>query len=131
VADVLVAVGADPGREVSDQRVEDDEGGIEAGDDGIEDGQVAREGKGAASLGAIGDSDEGGDAPRITTGGVDAGADGVEDVVLGREEEDAAGCTRFGCVTREGLAAGNAGGELAEQGALTETGVAVEDGDLA
>ena len=32
---------------------------------------------------------------------------------------------------REGLAAGDAGGELAEEGALAETGIAVEDGDLA
>jgi hypothetical protein len=128
---VLIDAGADPGGEEGDEGVEDDEGGIDPGDEGVEDGEVAGEGEGAAGLGAIGDGDKEDDALGIAAGGVDAGADGVVDIVFGREEEDAAGGSRFRVVAGEGIAAGDAGSELAEEGALAEPGVAVEDGDLA
>ena len=131
VADVLIDAGADAGGEEGDEGVEDNEGGIDAGDEGVEDGEIAGEGEGAAGLGAIGDGDEEDDALGIAAGGIDAGADGVVDVVLGGEEEDAAGGSRFRVITGEGIAAGDAGGELAEEGALAETGIAVKDGDLA
>ncbi len=131
VADVLIDAGADAGGEKGDEGVEDDEGGIDASDDGVEDGEVAGEGEGAAGLGAIGDGDEEDDALGIAAGGVDAGADGVVDVVFGGEEEDAARGSRFRVVAGEGIAAGDAGGELAEEGALAEAGIAIEDGDLA
>jgi hypothetical protein len=133
VADALQALGTDAGREVVDELVEDDQGGIDALDEGVEDGEIAGQGEGTTGLGAIGDGNEGDDALRITTGGVDAGADGVVGVVLGREEEDAARLGRCcKCVVAgEGLAAGEAGGQLAEQRALAEAGVAIEEGDLA
>ncbi len=131
MADVLIDAGTDPGGKKGDEGVEDDEGGIGLLDDGVEDGEVAGEGEGAAGLGAIGDGDEDDDALGIAAGGIDAGADGVEDVVLGGEEEDAARGSRFRVAAGEGIAAGDAGGELAEEGALAETGVTIEDGDLA
>ena len=131
VADVLIDAGTDPGGEKGDEGVEDDEGGIGLLDDGVEDGEVAGEGEGAAGLGAIGDGDEDDDTLGIAAGGIDAGADGVVDVVFGGEEEDAAWGSRFRVAAGEGVAAGDAGGELAEEGALAEAGVAIEDGDLA
>ena len=87
--------------------------------------------KGRAGLGAIGDGDEEDDALRIAAGDIDAGADGVVDVILGGEEEDAARGSWFRVAAGEGIAAGDAGGELAEEGALAETGIAVKDRDLA
>jgi hypothetical protein len=131
VADVLIDAGADSGGEKGDEGVEDDEGGIDAGDDGVEDGEVAGEGEGAAGVGAIRDGDEEDDVVGIAAGGVDARADGVMDVVFGGEEEDAARDSRLQVVAGEGIAAGDAGGELAEEGALAEPGIAIEDGDLA
>src|SRR5687768_16502818 len=128
MTDVLITGGW---AEKGDEGVDDDEGGIEALHDGLEDGQVMGQGEGAAGVGAIGDGNEGDDALRITTGGIDAGADGVEDVVLGGEEKDAARCPCSRVVTGERIAAGDAGGQLAQQRALAEPGIAVEEGDLA
>ena len=51
------------------------------------------------------------------------------DVVLGGENENGTGRTRLPSGKR--LAAGNARGELAEEGALAEAGITVEDSDLA
>lgn len=131
VANVLIALGIDSGGEIGDEGVEDDERRIETGDHGIEEGEVAREGEGTPGLGAIGNSNKSNDALRIAPGGVDAGADGVEGIVLGGEEEDAAWSTWSFVVAGEGLAAGEAGGQLAEQRALAQPGIAVEEGDRA
>jgi hypothetical protein len=91
MADALPTIGTDADGEIVDQLVEDDEGDIEALDEGVEDGQVTRQGEGTTGVGAIGDGEEGNDAPRVATGGIDAGTDGVEGVVLGGEEEGARG----------------------------------------
>ena len=129
VADVLIAVGVVAAVEEGHQGIDDDEGGVGADDDGLEERDIAGEGEGPAELAAVGDGEEGDDAAGVAAGGVDAGADGVVEVVFGGEEEDAAGAA--GLAAGEGLAAGDAGGELAEEGALAEAGIAVEDGDLA
>jgi hypothetical protein len=131
MADALQALGTDPSGEIVDELVEDDQRRIDTLDEGVEDREVAGQGKGATGVRAIGDGDEGDDALGIATGGVDAGTDGVVGVVLSGEKEDAAGRGRCGVVTGEGIAARDAGGELAEQRALAETGIAVEEGDLA
>ena len=91
VADALIAAGTDAWAEEGHQRVEDDQGGIDLRDDGLQERQITGEGEGTTGLRAIGDGDEGDDALRVATGGVDAGPDGVEEIVLGGEEEDAAG----------------------------------------
>jgi hypothetical protein len=57
------------------------------------------------------------------------GADGVGEVVLGGHEDDKTRRGRF--AAGEGIAAGDASRELAEEGALAEAGIAIEDGDLA
>src|SRR5829696_9695378 len=44
VADVLIDAGADAGGEKGDEGIEDDEGGIDPSDDGVEDGEIAGEG---------------------------------------------------------------------------------------
>ena len=90
---------------------------------------MAGDGEGAPEWAAVGDGQERDDAPGVATGGVDAGADGVVEVVLGGEDDDVAGSA--GRPAGEGVAAGDASGELAEEGALAEAGIAVEDGDLA
>ena len=76
--------------ERSDEGIEDHQGGINPLHESIQDGEVAREGEGAAGVGAIGDGDEDDDALQVATGGINAGTDGVVDVVLSREEEDSA-----------------------------------------
>jgi hypothetical protein len=135
VADVLIDAGADAGGEEGDEGVEDDEGGIDARNESVEDAEIAGEGEGAAGVGAIGDGDEEDDALGIAAGGIDAGADGVVDVVFGGEEEDTARgsrCRVCKCkAAGEGIAARDVGGKLAEESALAETGIAIEDGDLA
>ena len=77
----------------------------------------------------IGQGGEGDDAPGVAAGGVDAGADGVVEVVLGGHEDDKPRRSRF--TAGEGIAAGDASRELAEERALAEAGIAIEDGDLA
>ncbi len=72
---------------------------------------------------------EGDDAAGVFTGGVDAGKDGVVGVVLGGHEDDGPGRSR--CTAGEGIAAGDAGGELTEERALAETRIAIENGELA
>jgi hypothetical protein len=131
VADALQAVGADACGKIVDELIEDDQRRIDIRDDGLQEGEIAGEGEGATGLGAIGDGEEGDDALGFATGGLDAGTDGVVGIVLGGEEEDAAGSTWSRLVTGEGLAAGEAGGQLAEQRALAEAGIAVEESDLA
>jgi hypothetical protein len=71
---------------------------------------------------------EGDDAPGVATSGVCAGTDGVVGVVFGGHEDNRPWRSRF--TAWEGITAGNAGGKLAEQRALAEAGIAVEDGDL-
>ena len=79
--------------------------------------------------GVIGQSGKGDDAAGVTSGGVDAGADGVVGVVLGGHEDDGPG--RRGITAGEGIATRDAGGELAEKGALTEARITIEERDLA
>ena len=57
------------------------------------------------------------------------GADGVVGVVLGGHEADWPG--RRGITAGEGIAARDAGGELAEKGALAEARITIEESDLA
>src|SRR5829696_10445542 len=79
--------------------------------------------------GVIGQSGEGDDAAGVTSGGVDAGADGVVGVVLGGHEDDVPARR---CITAgEGVTPGDAGGDLAEKGALAETRITIEESDLA
>src|SRR5215216_5127695 len=77
----------------------------------------------------VGQGSEGDDAPGIAACGVDAWADGVVEVVLGGHDGHKPRWSRF--TAGEGIAAGDASRELAEEGALAEAGIAIEDGDLA
>src|SRR5215213_9478884 len=79
--------------------------------------------------GVMGQSGEGDDAAGVATGGVDAGADGVVGVVLGGHEDDGPGRSRI--TVGEGATAGDAGGDLAEKGALAEARITIEESDLA
>lgn len=125
----MVAVGVVAVLEIGHEGIDDDEGDIEPGDDLIEEGNVGGNGEGDAMLAAIGEGEEAGNLAGIAAGGLDAGADGVAGVVFGGEDEDGPGFA--GLSTREGLATGDAGGELAEKGALAEAGITIEEGDLA
>jgi hypothetical protein len=69
------------------------------------------------------------DATGIAAGSIDARTDGIDQIVCGREDDDVAGSSRLSTWKR--LAAGDAGGELAEEGRFAEAGIAVEDGELA
>jgi hypothetical protein len=115
--------------QIGHQRIDDDQGHLEVANDLLQDGDVARDGEGSPERAAVGDGEERDDALGIAAGGVDAGADGVVQIVLGGENHHAARCARR--AAGEGLAAGEASGELAEQGGFAEAGIAVEDGDLA
>jgi hypothetical protein len=129
VAHVGGVAGAVTGTEKGGQGVDDEQGGVHVRGDSAEDGGVAGQDDGATGSSAAGNGDEGGDAVGSATGGVNAGTDGIEEVIFGREEDDAA---RWGGLTAgKRLALGDAGGELAEEGAFAETGIAIEDSDLA
>ena len=130
MADMLIAGGV-PGAEEVDEGVEDDEGGIKAGHDGLEDGQIAGEGEGAAGSVPSGTATKATMRPgrhrrRRCGGGW---------CRRGRPQRRRGGHRAGQPVrrrhAREGIATGDAGGELAEEGALAEAGIAIEDGDLA
>ena len=91
--------------------------------------EIGGEGEGATDCRPVWNSKERDDALGITTGGIDARADGVEQIVFGGAEKDIAWRTEL--ATGERIAAGDASSELTEEGALAETGIAVEDGELA
>ena len=115
--------------EKGDQRVDDQERGLGAGDDFLEDIDMIGDGSKRPGRVVIGQGRERDNAAGVATSGVDAGTDGVVGVVLGGHEDDRPRRSRF--TAGERIAAGDASGELAEEGALAETRIAVEDGDLA
>ena len=118
-----------PWPKIGNQRIEDDEGGVGVQDQRLEQQEIGGEGEGATGSCAVWNSEERDDALGITTGGIDARADGVEQIVFGGAEKDIAWRTEL--ATGERIAAGDASGELTEEGALAEPGIAVEDGELA
>jgi hypothetical protein len=77
----------------------------------------------------VGQGSKGDDAPGVATGGVDAWADRVVRIVFGGHENDEPGLSSL--TTGKGLAARDAGGHFAEEGALAEARITVEEGDLA
>ena len=121
----------DAGGRIGDQRIDDDQGGVEAPHDGLEDGQITGEGEGAA--GPV----PSGMATKATMRCGSPPAASMRGRMVSRRSSSAEkrrtprGALGSALVAGEGIAAGDAGGELAEQGALAETGIAVEDGDLA
>ena len=90
---------------------------------------MVRDGPEHPSRGVIGQGREGNNPPGVATSGIDARADSVVGVVLGGHEDHGPGRSRF--TAGEGVATGDAGGELAEECALAEAWIAIEDGDLA
>ena len=125
----LIGIRVVTAREKGDQGVDDQERGLGAGDDFLEDIDMIGDGSKRPGRVVIGQGREGDNAPGVAASGVDAGTDGVVGVVLGGHEDDRPRRSRF--TAGEGIAAGDASGELAEEGALAETRIAVEDGDLA
>ena len=127
-ADGLLGVGAVSGKE-GEEGIDDEKRGVGAGDEIDEKIDVVWQGEGFGNgvpRDVISESEH---AAGISARGVDAGADGVVDVVLGGHDDDEA--RRTWLAAGEGLAAGDAGGEVAEEGGLAEAGIAVEEGDLA
>ena len=127
--DILITIGIVATLQVGHEGIDDDEGGVGADDEGFQEQDMAGDGEGPPEWGAARDGQERDDASRVTASAIDARANRIVEIVLGGEDDDVA--RSGGLPAGQSLTAGDAGGELAQESALAEAGIAVEDGDLA
>jgi hypothetical protein len=127
--DVLVTIGIVAALQVGHEGIDDHHGGIGFYDDALQNQDMAGDGERPPEWAAVRDGQERDDASRVTASGVDARADRIVEIVLGGENDDVTRSARR--PAGQSLTTGNAGGELAEEGALAEAGIAIEDSDLA
>src|SRR3954470_7730656 len=127
--DVLVTIGIVAALQVGHEGIDDHHGGIGFHDDALQNQDMAGDGERPPEWAAVGDGQERDDAGRVTASGVDARANRIVEIVLGGENDDVTRSARR--PAGQGLTTGNAGGKFAQEGALAEARITIEDGDLA